>query len=194
MFLTTVKALLHGIFLALAFPMAVLSGFGRSETVYLCFAQGCALVPGIVGDYLRIAYYKLTLLECALESRIQFGSFFAHPQARVGRGVYIGSYCVLGRTAIGDRTQIASTVQILSGRYQHGRDAGGRILGSEGGVFEQVNIGADCWIGAAAIVMANVGAGSTVGAGSIVTRPVPPASIAMGNPARVVSGASPEGA
>jgi virginiamycin A acetyltransferase len=193
-FLKTMKALLHGVFLALAFPMAVLSGFGRSETVFLCFAQGCALVPGIIGDYLRIAYYKLTLLECALESRIQFGSFFAHPEARVGRGVYIGSYCVLGRTAIGDRTQIASTVQILSGRQQHRRDADGRILGSEGGVFEQVDIGADCWIGAAAIVMANVGAGSTIGAGSIVTRPVPSASVAVGNPARVVSSASPESA
>jgi virginiamycin A acetyltransferase len=191
--LTTMKALLHGIFLALAFPMALLSGFGRSETVYLYFAQTCALAPGILGDYLRIAYYKLTLLECALESRIQFGSFFAHPQARVGRGVYIGSYCVLGRTAIGDRTQIASTVQILSGRKQHRRDAGGRIRGSEEGVFEQVDIGADCWIGAAAIVMANVGAGSTIGAGSIVTRPVPAGSIAVGNPARVIPSASPDG-
>src|ERR1035438_3622039 len=145
-----------------------MSGFGRLETIYLFWAQFCAAVPGLPGDYLRIAYYRLTLDECALESRIQFGSFFAHPQARVGQGVYIGSFCVLGRTAIGDRTQIASAVQILSGRRQHGRDGEGRMLGADTGVFETVVIGADCWIGAGSIVMAEVGTGTTIGAGSVV--------------------------
>jgi virginiamycin A acetyltransferase len=184
----TIKVILRAVFLVLAFPMAALSGFGRIEPVYQCFAQLCAFCPGTPGDCLRIAYCKLTLDECAIESRIQFGSFFAHPQAKVGRGVYIGCYCVLGRTSIGDRTQIASGVQILSGRRQHPRDAGGRILGAEQGVFQSLSIGADCWIGAAAIVMEDVGAGCTIGAGSVVTRPVPPLSVAMGNPARVVQG------
>lgn len=179
------KLILNAAFLLLAFPMALLSFFGRIEAIYLYFAQFCALAPGLPGDYLRIAYYKLTLAECAIESRIQFGSFFAHPQARVGRLVYIGSYCVLGRTTIGDRTQIASHVQVLSGKRQHGRDEEGRILGSEHGAFEQVTIGADCWIGAAVIVMADIGDGATVGAGSIVTNPVPPGAVAVGNPARV---------
>jgi virginiamycin A acetyltransferase len=186
MLLGTIKAVLGYVFLALAFPMALLSGFGRIETVYIIFAQGCALMPGIIGDYLRVGYYRLTLLECSFESRIQFGSFFAHPQARVGRKVYIGSYCVLGRTAIGDRTQIASLVQIPSGRRQHARDSEGRILGAQGEAFEQVNIGADCWIGAGAIVMAEVGDGSTIGAGSIVTKPIPRGSVAVGNPAQVI--------
>jgi virginiamycin A acetyltransferase len=180
------KRILQAVFLVLAFPMALLSLFGRIEGAYRCFAQFCALAPGLPGDYLRIAYYKLTLAECAIGSRIQFGSFFAHPHARVGRSVYIGSYCVLGRTTIGDRTQIASLVQILSGKRQHARGEDGRLLGSDRGVFEQVTIGADCWIGAAAIVMTDVGSGSTIGAGSVVTRPVPAGSVAVGNPARVV--------
>jgi len=180
------KGLLHAIFLLSAFPCALTSGFGRQESIYLLWAQFAAAIPGLPGDYFRIAYYRLTLASCALESRIQFGSFFAHPQARVGRGVYIGSYCVLGRASIGDRTQIASAVQILSGGRQHGRDAEGRILGSEQGVFETVAIGADCWIGAGAIVMADVGAGTTIGAGSVVTRPVPPNSVAVGSPAKVI--------
>jgi len=181
-----VKSVLHGVCLALAFPPALLSGFGRADSVFLLFAQTFALVPSIVGDYLRIAYYKLTLEECALESRIQFGSFFAHPQAKVGQGVYIGSYCILGRTEIGDRTQIASSVQIPSGRRQHARADDGRVLGSDRGEFTPVLIGADCWIGAGAIVMAEVGAGSTVGAGSVVVKPIPPGSVAVGSPARVV--------
>jgi virginiamycin A acetyltransferase len=57
-------------------------------------AQACATAPGLAGDYLRIAFYKMTLKQCSLESRISFGSFFAHSSAVVGRAVYVGSYCV----------------------------------------------------------------------------------------------------
>lgn len=147
-------------------------------------AQWCAMVPGLPGDYLRIAFCRLTLEACSPESRLQFGTFFAHPQSRIGKGVYIGSYCVLGRTTIGDRTQIASHVQILSGKRQHGRDAEGRIMGADHERFETVSIGADCWIGASAVIMAEVGAGATVGAGAIVTKPVPPGIVVAGNPAK----------
>lgn len=45
-------------------------------------------------------------------------------------------------------------------------------------------IGADCWIGDAAVIMADIGDGATVGAGSVVTRSVPPATVVAGNPAR----------
>jgi acetyltransferase-like isoleucine patch superfamily enzyme len=129
----------------------------------------------------------MTLRRCSPESYIGMGTFFAHPQASVERQVYIGSYCVLGRTSIGERTQIASGVQILSGSRQHARDQHGHI--SEGN-FEEVVIGSDCWIGAGAIVMADVGEGTTIGAGSVVSRPIPPRSIAVGNPARVIRSAS----
>ena len=181
------KSVANCICLALALLPAALSGFGRVEVVFQLFAQAFALIPGIVGDYFRIAYYKLTLAECTLEARIQFGSFFAQSKARVGRGVYIGSYCVLGQTTIGERTQIASGVQILSGRRQHARDADGRIQGSDHGEFTEVVIGADCWIGASAIVMADVGAGSTVAAGAVVVKPIPAGSVAIGSPARVAN-------
>ncbi len=186
------KAVVHGASLAIAFVPASLSGFGRVETMFAFFAQACAAAPGIPGDYLRIAYYKLTLDQCSLDSRIQFGSFFAHARTQVGRGVYIGSYCILGQTTIGDRTQIASGVQVLSGRRQHARDEAGRILGSDRGDFQAVTIGADCWLGAGATVMADVGEGTTIGAGSVVVQPVPAHSVAVGNPARVMKAAEPE--
>jgi len=181
---------LHGAFLAAAFPAAALAGFGRWKPTYSICANLFALVPGILGDYLRICFYKLTLAGCSLSSRIQFGSFFAHPEAKVGEHVYIGSYCVLGITVIGERTQIASGVQILSGRHQHLRDEFGQISGAERGIFAPVVVGADCWIGAAAIVMADVGAGSTIGAGSVVTQAIPPGSVAVGSPAKVIKAAA----
>jgi len=183
------KRVAQGISVAIAFFPAVLAGFGRLESVFTVFAHLYALCPGILGDYLRIGWYRLTLEECGLDSRIQFGSFFAHSQARVGHGVYIGPYCVLGRTAIGNGTHLASGVQILSGRRQHARDSEGHIRG-DAADFSMVTIGAECWIGAGAIVMADVGSGSTVGAGSVVVKPIPDGSVAVGSPARVVETAS----
>jgi acetyltransferase-like isoleucine patch superfamily enzyme len=173
----------------LAFPMAALSGFGRIRAIYTMFAHVCALAPGLPGDYLRIAFYKLTLAECSLSSRISFGSFFSTPQARLAHTVYIGSFCILGKVIIGERAQIASGVQILSGSRQHARDEQGRILSADQGVFSTVEIGADSWIGAAAVVMNDVGPRSTVGAGSIVTRPIPADSVAVGVPAKVIGSA-----
>lgn len=187
------KWILRAASLLLMFLPAAASAFGRWEAPFAFFAQACATVPGLLGDYLRIAFYKLTLEKCSLTSRVSFGSFFAHPEVKLGAHVYIGSYCILGRSAIGDRTQIASGVQILSGSRQHMRNEAGEISGAEEGAFTTVALGADCWIGAAAIVMADVGAGSTIGAGSVVARPIPPHSVAVGSPAQVIRPAGPRG-
>lgn len=185
---SALKAAFHGVFLLLVWPLALLSGFGRQRTAFLFGAHWVSLIPGLPGDFLRVAYYRLTLRSCSLQCRISFGSFFAHPDAVVEPGVYIGPYCVLGRAHIGTRTQIATQVQLLSGAKQHGRDQQGRILGGEQGTFQPVTVGRDCWIGAAAIIMADVGDCATIGAGAIVTKPVPAGVTAVGNPARPLAG------
>lgn len=181
-----VKALLNALALAAALPAAALSGFGRVKPIYTITSHCFATLPGAVGDYLRAAYYHLTLQEFGLTSRISFGSFFAHPEARVGSNVYIGSYCIMGKVVIGSGTQIGSAVQILSGQHQHLRDESGAV--HHKGEFVFVTVGADCWIGAAAMVMADLGDRCTVGAASVVTRPIPSDSVAVGSPARVIRG------
>jgi virginiamycin A acetyltransferase len=178
------RASLNGLFLGAAWVPAALSGFGRVKPVYTFFAHTCALVPGAPGDYLRSAYYLLILPEFHMSSRVSFGSFFAHPEARVGHRVYVGSYCILGKVNIGEGIQIASSVQILSGQHQHIRDSVGAVR--HGGEFVTVSIGPDCWIGAGSIVMADVGTRTTIGAGSIVTRAIPADAVAVGSPARVI--------
>ena len=181
------KAFLNAFFLFLALPLAALSAFGRIPMFFYLGAQICALAPGLPGDYLRICYYRLTLARCDLSARIQFGSFFAHAQAKVGPRVYIGPYCVLGRVDIGERTQIASGVMIPSGKRQHSRSDDGNIETSNLEHFDTVSIGADCWIGTGAILLASVGAQSTIGAGAVVVKPIPAGVTAVGNPARILA-------
>lgn len=56
------------------------------------------------------------------------------------------------------------------------------------GVRCSTEIGSNCFIGVGSIVMPGVriGDGSVVGAGSVVTKDIPPGSLAVGNPARVI--------
>jgi virginiamycin A acetyltransferase len=178
-----VKYLVRRFCLVLMFPAAALSGFGRVEVVYTFFAHAAALLPGIVGDYLRAAYYTMTLTSCAIDFRIGFGSYFAHPQAKVAPEVGIGAYCVIGRANLERRCRIASFVQILSGANPHIRDGAGEL---QPGQQVEIRIGANCWIGAAAIVMADIGSGTTIAAGSVVGAPVPDGATVAGNPARLV--------
>jgi virginiamycin A acetyltransferase len=181
------KMSMQGLTVIVALPLAALSGFGRFSRTFQTFAQLFAIIPGLPGDYLRVAYYYLTLRKCSLYSRVSFGSFFAQSSSSIGRGVYIGAYCVLGACSIGDRTQIASHVQLASGRHQHRRDIDGRILGAKEEDFIAILIGEDCWIGASAIVLADLGSKTTVGAGAVVTRATPGSVVVVGNPAHFLA-------
>jgi len=142
-----------------------------------------ATVPGIVGSYLRVAYYRWTLDAVGRDCHIGFGSFFAHAHASMGNDVGVGSYCVLGQADIGEGTLLASHVQILSGSRQHKRDESGKLT-DEGRTFRRIKIGMQCWIGAGAIITADLGDGATVGPGSAVSQNVPAGATVSGNPAR----------
>jgi acetyltransferase-like isoleucine patch superfamily enzyme len=58
----------------------------------------------------------------------------------------------------------------------------------QGYIKAQVRIEDDCWLGANVIVLPGVtiGKGSVIGAGSVVTENIPPYSVAVGNPAKVI--------
>lgn len=178
------KRIMQGGAISLTFLPAALSAFGRLRHVYTFFAHSYALVPGVPGNFLRAAFYKLTLRDASIDVTISFGTFFSQTDVSLGSNVSIGSYGVIGNARIGARTQIASHVEIPGGAREHERDAQGKLSGLISG--EGTVVGADCWIGASAIILAEVGAGSTIGAGAVVVKPVPPGSVAVGNPARVI--------
>jgi virginiamycin A acetyltransferase len=177
------KRTFQALALVAVFPPAVLTLFGRLKPVYTFFAQSFAVAPGLPGSYLRAAYYKLTLRECSIDTTISFGTYFVQPDTLVAPFVSIGAYCVIGRSSIGARSQIASHVLIPSGRRQHVRNPDGSLSDC---ITDRTTIGADCWIGDGAVVMSDLGDSVTVGAGSVVTKPVPPQTVVAGNPARPI--------
>ena len=174
---------MQGIALVLVFPFSLICGFGRLWPVYTICAHTLALAPGMIGNFLRGAFYRLTLRDCSIDTNISFGTVLVYPDSSIGPCVSIGSYCVIGRASIGRGTQIASHVEITGGRHQHARDAEGNFREVTPG---ETVIGEYCWIGAAAILMAEVGSRSTIGAGAVVVKEIPAGVVAVGNPARVI--------
>lgn len=90
----------------------------------------------------------------------------------------------LGLVSIGNNVLIAPNVQIYTAT--HPLAAAPRRAWET--TVKHVVIEDDCWIGGGAILLPGVtiGARSVIGAGAVVTRDVPPDSLALGNPARVL--------
>ena len=105
----------------------------------------------------------------------------------LGRGVFLNFNCVIldiCAITIGEQTQIGPGVQILGA--DHPRDRAQRRAMLEFG--RPIAIGANVWIGGAALIMPGVAIGddAIVGAGAVVTRDVAPGATVAGNPARPI--------
>jgi len=159
---------------------------GDGTRVFAAWSQGLSLVPGAAGDWLRRAFYMATLPAVHPASLIEWGTVFSKDDVRIAEGVYIGARCMIGRCHIARHATIASNVDILSGKRQHGTDDPDVPVQDQPGHYDRVHIGENAWIGNGAIIMANVGSRAVVAAGSVVTSDVPDDVIVGGNPARVL--------
>ncbi|WP_447987559.1 sugar O-acetyltransferase [Nitrospira sp. Nam74] len=106
---------------------------------------------------------------------------------RLGRNCFINYHCVFLDCAlieIGDNLQMGPAVQLYTAT--HPIDAEVRRSGLE--YARPIRIGNDVWVGGGAIVLPGVTIGdrSVVGAGTVVVHDIPPASVVVGNPARIV--------
>jgi acetyltransferase-like isoleucine patch superfamily enzyme len=180
-----VKSSIDGLARLLVFPLALIAGFGKFEKGFVFGAENLARFPGVIGSYLRIAYYEQTLEHVGSDCRIEIGSFFAHSQSSMGNRVGIGAYCTLGHVSLGDGTLVANNVQVLSGSRQHRRDESGN-LSDLGRSFVRITVGKQCWIGAGAVVMADLGDMVTVSPTSVVMVKVRNGTTVVGNPAQAV--------
>ena len=145
-----------------------------------------SLWPGVPGNYLRRAFYRLTLPRCGSDVCIEFGTILHQPTVELGHRVYIGTHCSIGESVIEDDVLLGSNVDVISGGQQHRFDDLETPIREQGGRYRKIVIGPDSWVGNSSVVMANVGAQCVVAAGSVVVRDLEPRSIVAGNPAAVV--------
>lgn len=148
--------------------------------------QAWALVPGLIGQYLRRAFLSRTLEACARTATIEFGTIFSSAAASIGDRAYVGPRCHLGWALIGDDALLAAGVHVPSGSKTHGIDDLTMAIRDQPIIKSPVRIGNGSWIGSAAVVMADVGRDAVIAAGAVVTRPIPDLTIAGGVPARVL--------
>ncbi|MFH1373856.1 MAG: acyltransferase [bacterium] len=191
------RAVVKGLFFLIGFILALplivvvrlegaLTG-NRSTRIFGGGKEILSLVPTIIGEYMRLAYYWAVCTGVSSGASFQFGSMAAHRQTTIGAGTVIGAYTIIGRVDIGENVLFGARVSLLSGKYQHGRP-GRRATADEDEIdFQLVTIGSDSWIGQDSVIMADVGQGCTVAAGSVVYKNVPEGITVMGNPARKVS-------
>lgn len=163
---------------------ALRAAFGEQRALS-GMSESISRFSGMGGNYLRQAFYKRVLTRVGTDVHFGFLSLFSKAQASLGDRVYIGRMCTIGWADIGDDVMLADGVQILSGRHQHGSETGqSATLRDNEQTFSKVTLGRGAWIGAGAIVMADVGEGAIVGAGAVVTKPVPAGAKVGGVPAK----------
>ncbi len=148
-------------------------------------SEGVGGIPGLRGLYTRQAFYRATLESCGRDVYFGWLCAFSTPKARVGEGAYIGRRCGLGYVTLGEGVMLADGVQVLSGAHQHGTD-GADSFREQSQQYRHVSIGAGAWLGAGAVIMAEVGAAAVIGAGAVVTTAIEARCVAAGVPARVV--------
>lgn len=162
------------------------SALFNADATLAGFSQLMSLVPGKLGVYLRSGFYRLTLTKCSPDAVVSFATLLSQSDTSIETGVYIGPQCNIGKCSIGENTLLGSGVHVMSGTNQHDFSNISTPIKDQGGHFEKITIGEDCWIGNCALIMANIGKGSIIGAGSVVTTDIPEYSIAVGNPAKVI--------
>jgi len=108
---------------------------------------------------------------------------------KIENNVYIGTGTTLfGHKGleIGDHVLMAQNITLTP--YSHIFDDPDSNIITQGGHSKKVVIGRDSYIGMRSTIMysGDIGEGSVIGAGSVVVKPIPPYSVAVGCPAKVI--------
>ena len=130
---------------------------------------------------------KLMLAHCGKKVNIEHKALFS---SKVSLGDYSGigvNAKIYGTCVIGSHVMMGEDCTIITRNHAHCRTD---IPMMEQGFEEEkpVHIGNDVWIGDRVIIMPGVliGDGCIIGAGAVVTRDIPPYSIAVGVPAKII--------
>lgn len=130
------------------------------------------------------------LKSCGTLNDIDWGTRFICPERiEIGSYIYVGPGAYIsgwGGVSVGDGTIIGPNLAIHSANHNF-KDSK-YIPYDETFDFRKVTIGQNVWIGANVIIVpgSEIGEGCIVGAGTVVSGSIPPLSIIVGNPCKVI--------
>ena len=124
---------------------------------------------------------------CELEQGVVLHAYGG--KVRLGRNVFLGPYTVIyghGGVEIGSNSLVSMHCRILSSN--HTIPDSNILIRSQPDILLPTKIGRDVWLGAGVTVLGGVtiGDGCVVGAGAVVAHDLPPNSVAVGVPAKVI--------
>ena len=126
-------------------------------------------------------------------ANISPNAVFSNPERiDIGDRIRLGARCHLwagpsrGKITIGDDVLFGPDVLVTAASYRYND---GSPVTEQAMDEADIVIGNDVWLGAGAIVLpgARIGDGCVIGAGAVVRGELPPMSVAVGAPARVVA-------
>ena len=126
-------------------------------------------------------------------ARLRYGVFLDTETPKgyieIGKEVYIGTGCCLhGHIGleIGNFSLLAQNITITPSSHRF--DDPDATIYSQKGFMKKLTIGRDCYIGmnVSIVYTGSIGDGSVIGAGSVVVKKIPPYSVALGVPAKVI--------
>ncbi len=195
--MSTIKALARVVGLGMAMPYLVGYALLRlalgPQRAFGAISECISKIgAGVIGVYARQGFYRCLLGHVGQDVHFGFMALFSKRETTIGDRVYIGRYCIIGYAKIEDDVMIADQVQVLSGRHQHGSQLiPGQTMRDNPHQYTQVTIGRGAWLGAGAVVMADVGPNAVVGAGAVVVKPVAAGQKVGGVPAKPLKQSTP---
>lgn len=160
----------------------ILIGFYKMTAKKLPISGRCKFAK-----WLRAWFGKRIMSSVGFDVNIEKGAVFS-PNCKLGDKSGIGINCELyGAVYIGKYVNMGPEVVIYTRNHNTSRTD--IIMQKQGYEDEKpVIIEDDVWIGRRVIILPGVviGKGSVIGAGAVVSRSIPPFSVAVGNPAKVV--------
>jgi acetyltransferase-like isoleucine patch superfamily enzyme len=146
--------------------------------------------PGMVGIGLRYICIHSLARSCGDNVFIGAYTFLTYLEnCDIGDHVSIREFCdigALGGLSIGSNVSIASGTVILTTEHDYRQIT--TSMRDAPTLLKRTSIEDDVWIGSQVGITAGVtiGRGSVIGIGAVVTKSIPPYSVAVGVPARVI--------
>lgn len=145
----------------------------------------------VIGNHVEFHANGKGTLNIGSDARVLTGVVIRcfNGKVELGSHVSLNPYCVIygdGGVTIGNEVRIAAHTVVVA--QNHNFDDLSQPIRLQGNRSTGIHIGNDVWIGANVTILdgAKIGDGCVIGAGSVVRGEIPPFSIAVGTPARVI--------